>query len=276
MPVPDGGRPPRGPALEHPRAHPGAPVDATQVPRFAGEATFARLPSLDQVGRAAVAVAGVPFDSGVATAPERASGRTASAPVASCCAPTTRRSMSRRSRHQVADAGDLSVNPFDIREAVGQVEAAATEVLTAGRHPRRPRRRPHDLAAAAPRDRCPARTGRARALRRPPRHVGHLLRRPGRTARRSAGRSRRGCSTLGHSAHVGIRGPLYADRRPRPGPRPRLRHREHHRHRPPRRRRGHRPGASTGWAPDRSTSRSTSTCSTPRTRRARAPPRPAG
>ncbi len=45
------------------------PVDATVVPRFAGPATFARLPQLDQVAHADVAILGVPFDSGVSYRP---------------------------------------------------------------------------------------------------------------------------------------------------------------------------------------------------------------
>ena len=52
----------------HPRGVAGGntgPVDATLVPRYAGEATFARLPRIGEVGRADVAVLGVPFDSGV-------------------------------------------------------------------------------------------------------------------------------------------------------------------------------------------------------------------
>ena len=48
---------------------PVGPVDATRVPRYAGPATFARLPRLDEVERAAVAVLGVPFDSGVSYRP---------------------------------------------------------------------------------------------------------------------------------------------------------------------------------------------------------------
>ena len=40
-------------------------VDATAVPRYGGEATFARLPRLDEVPQADVAVLGIPFDSGV-------------------------------------------------------------------------------------------------------------------------------------------------------------------------------------------------------------------
>ena len=45
------------------------PPDASAVPRFAGPATFARLPRLDQVPRADVAVLGIPFDSGVSYRP---------------------------------------------------------------------------------------------------------------------------------------------------------------------------------------------------------------
>ena len=36
------------------------PVNATEVPRYAGEATFARLPRISEVARADVAVIGVP------------------------------------------------------------------------------------------------------------------------------------------------------------------------------------------------------------------------
>ena len=50
-------RPPRG------------PVDSSRVPRYAGPATFARLPRLDEVGSADVAVVGVPFDTGVSYRP---------------------------------------------------------------------------------------------------------------------------------------------------------------------------------------------------------------
>ena len=45
------------------------PVDATQVPRFAGPTTFARLPEPGQVPRADIAVVGVPFDSSVTYRP---------------------------------------------------------------------------------------------------------------------------------------------------------------------------------------------------------------
>ncbi len=134
MSVPDGSRSPRGPALEHPRAHPGAPVDATQVPRFAGEATFARLPRFADLPAADTLVWGVPFDSGVSYRPGARFG------------PAHVRQSSRLLRpfnpalevapfegRLVADAGDVGVNPFDIEAAVATVESAAVELTGTGR-----------------------------------------------------------------------------------------------------------------------------------------------
>ena len=48
---------------------PVGPVDSSRVPRFAGPATFARLPRIDEVVGTDVAVVGVPFDSGVSYRP---------------------------------------------------------------------------------------------------------------------------------------------------------------------------------------------------------------
>jgi agmatinase len=105
-------------------------VDATRVPRFAGPATFARLPSIDEVSDVDVALVGVPFDSGVSYRPGARFG------------PAHVRASSRLLRpynpaadvepfatQQVVDAGDLAVNPFDIEAAIGQVEAGARSLL---------------------------------------------------------------------------------------------------------------------------------------------------
>jgi agmatinase len=105
------------------------PVDATVVPRYGGPATFARLPRLDEVGRADAAVLGVPFDSGVSYRPGARFG------------PAHIRESSRLLRpwnpavgaapfaaQQVADAGDLAVNPFSIDEAIAQIEAGARDL----------------------------------------------------------------------------------------------------------------------------------------------------
>ena len=45
------------------------PQDSSRIPRYAGIATFALLPRLEQVARADIVVVGVPFDSGVSYRP---------------------------------------------------------------------------------------------------------------------------------------------------------------------------------------------------------------
>ncbi|MEH3140693.1 MAG: agmatinase [Mycobacterium kyogaense] len=108
---------------------PVGPVDASVTPRFAGPATFAKVPRLDQVTRADIVVAGVPFDSGVSYRPGARFG------------PTYVREASRllRPYHpamdvspfdlvQVADAGDISANPFNIGEAIETIEGAAAQL----------------------------------------------------------------------------------------------------------------------------------------------------
>jgi len=102
------------------------PVDPGEYPRFTGPATFARLPRLDEVTAADVAVLGAPFDAGTTYRPGARFG------------PAHIRASSKllRAYHpgldvapfevqQVVDAGDVGLNPFDIATAVGQLEAAA-------------------------------------------------------------------------------------------------------------------------------------------------------
>jgi agmatinase len=109
------------------------PVDATKVPRYAGPATFARLPRIDEVSRADVLVVGVPFDSGVSYRPGARFG------------PGHIRASSKLLRpynpaqdvhpfgvHQVADAGDLAVNPFDLPEAIATIEQASDRLRADG------------------------------------------------------------------------------------------------------------------------------------------------
>jgi agmatinase len=112
---------------------PGAPVvppDGRVLPRYAGPDTFARLPRLDDVGRAAVAVLGVPFDSGVSYRPGARFGPQAVRAGSKLLRPYHPfLDVEPWSTHQVADAGDVGCNPFDIVEAVGQVEAAARQTL---------------------------------------------------------------------------------------------------------------------------------------------------
>ena len=108
------------------------PVSGTVVPRYAGPATFCRLPEIRDVSYCDVAILGIPFDSGTSYRPGARFG------------PQAIRQASRHLRTnfhpaygtepfktlQVADAGDVACNPYNIEEAIGQIEAAADEVLT--------------------------------------------------------------------------------------------------------------------------------------------------
>jgi len=111
------------------------PIDPLKVPRFAGPSTFARLPRLDEVARCDVAVVGVPFDSAVTFRPGARFG------------PIAVRQASRLLRgyhpgldvhpfaaQQVVDAGDIACTPFDIHEAIRQIEAGATALLERTEH----------------------------------------------------------------------------------------------------------------------------------------------
>ena len=100
------------------------PVSGTIVPRFAGPSTFARLPELRDVESCDVAIVGIPFDAGTSYRPGARFG------------PQSIRQASRHLRtnyhpdydvepfkvQQVADAGDITCNPFNIKEAIHQIE----------------------------------------------------------------------------------------------------------------------------------------------------------
>ena len=109
------------------------PVDATITPRYAGPSTFARLPRLDEVDRADVAVVGVPFDSGVSYRPGARFGPShvrASSKLLRTFNPV--QDVEPFAAQQVADAGDIAVNPFDIDEAVRQIDLAARDLASTG------------------------------------------------------------------------------------------------------------------------------------------------
>jgi len=107
------------------------PISGKVVPRYAGPATFARLPEIRDVQHCDIAILGIPFDSGTSYRPGARFG------------PQAIRQASRHLRTnyhpaygtepfkelQVADAGDISCNPFNIEEAVIQIQNAANELL---------------------------------------------------------------------------------------------------------------------------------------------------
>ena len=94
--------------------NPIGPVDATRVPRYGGPATFARLPRTDEVPHADVAVVGIPFDSGVSYRPGARFGPGHIRASSKLLRPYhPRLDVEPFATQQVADAGDIAVNPFD-------------------------------------------------------------------------------------------------------------------------------------------------------------------
>jgi len=108
---------------------PVGPIDGTQVPRYAGLSTFARLPRLEEVGRAGIAVVGVPFDSGVSYRPGARFGPAHVRQSSRLLRPyNPAQDLSPFASVQVADAGDIAANPFDITAAITMIEAGADDL----------------------------------------------------------------------------------------------------------------------------------------------------
>ncbi|GAA2013189.1 agmatinase [Catenulispora yoronensis] len=118
------------------RPAPIGPVDSSKTPRYAGFTTFARLPRLDQLPageKADVAILGAPFDSGVSYRPGARFAPAAVREASKLLRPYhPGLDFSPFQAVQVADAGDISINPFHLEEAMGQIEAHADELVRAG------------------------------------------------------------------------------------------------------------------------------------------------
>jgi agmatinase len=110
------------------------PVDPMKVPRFAGPATYARLPTLDAVGKAQVAILGVPFDSGVVYRPGARFGPSAIRAGSKMLRPFNAWTEAEPFAQQVADAGDVACTPFGIEQAIGEIEAAAKATYERASH----------------------------------------------------------------------------------------------------------------------------------------------
>lgn len=109
------------------------PTNSALVARYAGLSTFGLLPQITEVPHADIAVIGVPWDAGVSyrsgarfgPSHVRQSSRLLrpynppmdTSPFAGC---------------QVVDGGDIALNPFNINEAVENLERAATTFIENG------------------------------------------------------------------------------------------------------------------------------------------------
>jgi len=112
------------------------PIDAALVPRFAGIATFMRLPSVPSAEGLDVALYGTPWDGGTTN---RAGARHGPREVRS------QSSLMRRAHHvsgiepfniaKVADIGDLPINPLDLQDSLKRIETGVREIAAAGAIP---------------------------------------------------------------------------------------------------------------------------------------------
>lgn len=106
------------------------PVDATKVPRFAGRGTFARIPEIGDVGDYDIAVLGVPFDGGTSYRPGARFGPMGIRQASRNLRPRfhVELDIAPLERVQVVDAGDVPCTPYNIDDALKQVERHAREL----------------------------------------------------------------------------------------------------------------------------------------------------
>jgi guanidinopropionase len=112
------------------------PVDAAEVPRFAGHSTFMRLPAVQTAEGLDIALVGIPWDGGTTN---RAGARHGPREVRS------QSSLMRRVHHvsgtepfsiaNVADVGDLSINPINLIDGLNRIESGMTDIVATGAIP---------------------------------------------------------------------------------------------------------------------------------------------
>ena len=120
-------------------SQPLGPADYSLTPRFAGPPTFGLLPRIDEVEAQRpgqpidVKVIGIPFDAGVSYRSGTRFGPSHIRQSSKLLRPYNQATdVHPFSWQQVADCGDLGVNPFNIEEAIAAVEANADEARKDG------------------------------------------------------------------------------------------------------------------------------------------------
>lgn len=112
------------------------PVDAAKVPRFAGHSTFMRLPAVASAEGLDIALVGIPWDGGTTN---RAGARHGPREVRNLS------SLMRRAHHvsgiapfsvaNVADVGDLAVNPINLMDGLALIEQGMKAIVATGTLP---------------------------------------------------------------------------------------------------------------------------------------------
>lgn len=113
------------------------PLDPNLIPRFAGHATFMRLPAISDPAEIDIALFGVPFDGG---SPNRNGSRHGPRQMRVESASTIRRynaatNVSPFQTCRVADLGDVPVNPIDIGDSLERIEKFTRAIVDAGAVP---------------------------------------------------------------------------------------------------------------------------------------------
>ncbi|MGF7158735.1 guanidinopropionase [Rhodoligotrophos appendicifer] len=112
------------------------PIDASMVPRFAGIASFMRLPVVASPDGLDIALFGIPWDGGTTN---RAGARHGPREIRS------QSTLMRRVHHvsgtepfsiaRIADIGDLAVNPIDLMDGLRLIEEGVARIVKAGAIP---------------------------------------------------------------------------------------------------------------------------------------------
>jgi agmatinase len=117
-------------------ASPFEPPNAFQSPRFAQLSTFMRLPHTRDAAGLDAAIIGIPFDGGVSFRPGARFGPKEVRNNSLLIRPyNPALRVSPFARLRVADCGDVDVNPMNIEDTYGRIEAAVAGILAAGAVP---------------------------------------------------------------------------------------------------------------------------------------------
>ena len=108
-------------------------LPATQVPRYAGKGTFARIADIHEVSDYDIAVVGLPFDGGTSYRPGARFGPMAVRQAARTLRPGyhVEFGVAPLEVVQIVDAGDVTITPFDIPQACIQIENGMRDIIGA-------------------------------------------------------------------------------------------------------------------------------------------------
>jgi agmatinase len=106
-------------------------LPATEVPRYAGKGTFARIADIHEVTDYDIAILGVPFDGGTSYRPGARFGPLGVRQAARALRPGyhVELGVAPLQEVQIVDAGDVAVTPYEIAEACTQIQDRVREII---------------------------------------------------------------------------------------------------------------------------------------------------